>query len=244
MALSLHESRRRSRRQRRSRVISWLVVIAILGGLGYAAYAAGAHFAEREVARLEHDKAELAKRIAAFDDQLVQLQAEARDAAVREQQWRQRYEREVPAGAGKELTALVQKRLDEGVRPDRLALAITGAVNEPACENKPATKRFIVRTPLHPGGNDTVWFADNTITVTAEGRSSKDGEGRARSLFDPKEPVTVTFALLGGHKVETSGILPLHHSVMTETAEYRFSIIAADTPGLVLVSGDRCKAGK
>lgn len=224
-------------------MMSWLTVFVLLGGLGYTAYAAGAHLSERELARLEVEKAELAKRIAAFDEESVRLQSAAHDAALREQEWRRRYEREVPAGPGKELMALVQRRLSEGVRPDRLELAITAAVNEPACENKPVTKRFIVRTPLHPGGNDTVWFADNSITVTAEGRSSKDGEGRPRSVFDPKEPVVVSFTLLGGHKVEANGVLPLHQSVMTETAEYRFSIIASDSPGLVQVSGDRCKAG-
>jgi hypothetical protein len=242
MPLTLHESRRRSRRQRRTRVFSWFTVLAILVGLGYAAYAAGGHFAEREVVHLERDKAELARKITQLEDQSAQLQAETRDAAMREQQWRERYEREVPTGAGKELTALLQRRLKEGIRPDRLELAIGAAVNQPACENKPATKRFIVRTPLHPGGNDTVWFADNTITVTAQGASSKDGEGRPRSLFDPTQPVTVSFTLLGGRKTEATGVLPLHHSVITETAEYRFSIIASEAAGLVQVSGDRCKA--
>jgi hypothetical protein len=241
MALSLHESRRRSRRQRRSRVFGWLTVLVILGGMGYAAYAAGRHLAEREVTHLEREKAELAQKIAQLDEQSAQLQAAARDASAREQQWRQRYEREVPTGPGKELTSLLQRRLSEGIRPERLELAIGAVVNQPACENKPVTKRFIVRTPLHPGGNDTVWFADNSITVTAEGQGTKDGEGRPRSVFDPKAPVTVSFTLLGGRKVEAKGVLPLHQSVITETAEYRFSIIASESPGLVQVSGDRCK---
>jgi hypothetical protein len=224
-------------------VFSWFTVLVILAGSAYAVYAAGAHMAERDVTHLERDKAALSQRISQLEDQATQLQADAANAAMREQQWRQRYEREVPTGAGKELTALLQRRLSEGIRADRLELAIQGAVNQPACENKPVTKRFIVRTPLHAGGNDTVGFADNAITVTAQGAGSKDGEGRPRSAFDPSQPVTVSFTLLGGRKVvEANGVLPLHQSVPTETGEYRFSVMPAETPGLVLVSGDRCKS--
>ena len=240
MSLSLHESRRRSRRQRRARVTKWLVIVAMLGGLGYGAYASGTALAEHEVQRLQKDKEELARRIATLEEENDRRQAAAAGASLREQQWRQRYEHDVPAGPSKGLLGLLNERLNDGVRPERLALAIGAAVNKPDCENKPVTKRFIVRTPLHPGGNDTVSFADNAITVTAEGRSSVEN-GNPRSVFDPAQPVTAAFTLLGGKKSEASGVLPLHHSVVAGGSEYRFSVVAAEARGLVHVTADRCR---
>lgn len=242
MPLSLHESRRRSRRQRRSRILSVLVVLALIGGAGYAIYTAGGMFAEREVVRLQNEINQLKANMASFEERDAKMQTAVQQAEGQEAYWKQLYERDVPTGPAKDLQAQVRARLAEGVLPARLSMAIGAVVNKPQCEDKPVTKRFIVRTPLHPGGNDSVGFADNAITVTAEGKTATSGEGAKLASFDPAQPVTVSFLTLGGRKVETSGVLPIQYSVLTDNAEYRFSVMSAETRGFVTVTGDKCKA--
>ena len=241
MPLSLHESRRRSRRQRRSRFFSGFFVFGLIVALGYAVYAAGGYFTERQVMQLEAEIDQLKQTIATLEERDSKLQNSVQDAAVQETYWKQLYERDVPTGPAKDLNAQIRARLAEGVLPARLGLAISAVVNKPACEDKPVTKRFIVRTALHPGGNDSVGFADNSITVTAEGKPTTV-DGAKLAAFDPAQPITVSFVTLGGRKVETSGVLPIQYSVMTDTAEYRFAFMAADTRGFVTVTGDRCKS--
>ncbi len=241
MPLSLHESRRRSRRQSRSRFFSVVFVLALVGGAGYAIYTAGGMFAEREVVRLQNEIGQLKQNMASFEERDAKAQSAVEQAAGQEAYWKQMYERDVPTGPAKDLQAQLRARLNEGVLPARLAMAISSIVNKPACEDKPVTKRFIVRTPLHPGGNDSVGFADNSITVTAEGKTATS-DGAKLAAFDPAQPITVSFLTLGGRKVETSGVLPMQYSVMTDTAEYRFSMQTAETRGFVIVTGDKCKA--
>jgi hypothetical protein len=242
MPLSLHESRRRSRRQRRSRIMTGFTILAIFAALEYAAYAAGGHLAEREVGQLRGEIDHLKQNIAMLEDRDTKLQASVQEANAQEAYWKQMYERDVPTGPAKDLQAQVRARLAEGVLPARLSMAIGAVVNKPACEEKPITKRFIVRTPLHPGGNDSVGFADNAITVTAEGKTATTGDGAKLASFDPAQPVTVHFLTLGGRKVEASGVLPIQYSVLTDKAEYRFAFQASDARGFVTVTGDKCKA--
>jgi hypothetical protein len=241
MPLSLHESRRRSRRQRRSRVFSVLFILVLIGGAGYAIYAAGGMFAEREVVRLQNEIGHLKQSMAAYEERDAKMQTMVEQAAGQESYWKQMYERDVPTGPAKDLQTQLRARLSEGVTPARLSMAIGSVVNKPSCEDKPVTKRFIVRTPLHPGGNDSVGFADNSITVTAEGKITT-ADGAKLAAFDPAQPVTVSFTTLGGRKVETSGVLPIQYSVMTEHAEYKFNVMSAETRGFVTVTGDKCKA--
>jgi len=242
MPLSLHESRRRSRRQRRSRIMTGFTILAIFAALEYAAYAAGGHLAEREVGQLRGEIDHLKQNITMLEDRDTKLQASVQEANAQEAYWKQMYERDVPTGPAKDLQAQVRARLAEGVLPARLSMAIGAVVNKPACEEKPITKRFIVRTPLHPGGNDSVGFADNAITVTAEGKTATTGDGAKLASFDPAQPVTVHFLTLGGRKVEASGVLPIQYSVLTDKAEYRFAFQASDARGFVTVTGDKCRA--
>lgn len=242
MSLNLRENQRRHRRQQRLRMAKRLAFLILFGVVGYMAYAAGTDLAERDVTRLEGEVVALSQRLAAADEQAAQSRAEAQEARRQEQEMRQRYDNDVPTGPAKDLLAQIKARLEEGLRPARLQLAIGAAVNEPVCEGEPVTKRFIVRTPLYRGPHTSVGFANNAITVTADGQSGVDADDRAHAWFDPAQPVAVSFVVLSGQNSEISGVLPLHHSVVADGAEYRFSILAGDSRGFVNVTSDRCKA--
>jgi hypothetical protein len=105
------------------------------------------------------------------------------------------------------------------------------------CVDDPDTKRFIVRTPLQKGANDSVSF--HGITVTASGESAVNESGQVEAWFDIDKPLSVAFTQLGGEAKAKTGLLPLHHALIVQDKEYRFTLTAGPR-GFVLVTGQRC----
>ena len=239
MSLGLHDTRSRRRRGLRWTILKALLVLLFVFGLGLFAYEGGSMLAQRAVVDLEEQVSELDGKIAALSQENDDLKAAAAAAEERAAEWRGRYEQEVPIGRGKELFDLVQERLKAGIESDRLAFLIGSAENRPSCDADAATKRFFVRTPLYQGANDSVSFAQDRITVTAEGDSAVNEAGDREGWFDPAKEVTLRFAELGGKTTAKTGTLPLHHSIVIGGSEYRFSAVAGDR-GIVKVTGARC----
>jgi len=239
MTLGLHESRLRQRRRRRLAILKWVFVLGALLFAGYYAYETGSALAQQEVRDLRREIDRLRGSVAELTNAREELAREVEAARDREEQWAERYRRDVPTGETKELFALVQDRLSSGVPADRLAFVIGATSTAASCDGRPETKRFIVPTPIYQGANDSVGFANSTIRITARGESAINRNGNPEAWFDPAKPITVTFASLGGKSSEVSGLLPLHHSVVKGENEYRFTI-AAGNRGFVNVTGDRC----
>ena len=240
MSLGLSESKNRRRRQRRLRMAKWLFVLAVLFGAGLFAYQTGSWLARQEVIRLEEQIEGLQATIDDLREDKRALETRLEEAKARATNWRERYEAEVPEGTRKELLDLVQTRLEAGVAADRLAFVISEAANERQCDAGPATKRFLVQTPLSTGANGSVSFADGTVTVTAQGASATDAQGNPEAWYDPAEPVTARFTRPGGDASEASGKLPLHHSVVVDGSEHRFTLVDAEARGFVNVTWERC----
>ena len=240
MSLGLSNHRRRQRRQRRMAAFKWTLILLGLFGAGALAYATGAELARVEVRRLE-------TRVESFKTELAEAEADIerlRDAlATAEDQrdrWRQRYEAEVPEGRPAALLSQVKGRLNNGVSAERLEFVIANAQAEAACEDGPVTKRFLVRTPLSGGVADSVSFADNTLTVTAEGESARTPQGQPEAWFDPAKPLRLTIARLGGDRETLTQSLPIHHAVVAEGREHRFSVTDGERRGFVEVTWKAC----
>ena len=240
MTLGLRDSRNRRRRRFWAGVAKVLLVMAGIGALGFYAYHTGSKLAEHDVTALRQDidqltatNETLVTENDSLKEELARVNREAAD-------WKGRYEREVPTGEIKQLTDLVGEKARAGVPVDRLAFLIGAAGNVGACDNQPATKRFIVPTPLYQGANSWVGFADGAVTVTALGASAVNESGQVEAWFDPAQPITLHFALLGGETSEVAGKLPLYHSVLVGESEYRFTAVAGDR-GFISVTADRCK---
>jgi hypothetical protein len=195
--------------------------------------------AEREVGRLHEEIQTLTLRIEALEQDKVELSDAASASDRRALDWQQRYRQDIPSGEAKTLYELTQRKLQDGVGPERLSFVMEQARNRENCSEEVETRRFYVKTPLYHGANDTVGFGNRAITVTAQGTESVDAAGNAQAQFDPAQPVVVRFAQLGGATSETSGLLPLHHAVVMGDWEYRFSIVAG-APGMMMVTGGRC----
>jgi cell division protein FtsB len=238
MTLGYHE--RRKRRRFWWRVFKRALVLALVIAAFVFAYEIGSDLARSDATRLEQEMARLSEEIGALQQENADLREALTGAEIERERWRQRYADDVPSGVEKELLDLVQKRLAAGVAPDRLAFVIGAARNARSCDDAPVTKRFVVQTPLTEGANDSVRFADGTITVTGQGETASDALGNPEAWFDPAAPVTLRFTRLGGESSEASGKLPLHHSVVVGGGEYRFTITAGAL-SFVQVTGDKCR---
>ena len=238
MSLGLHERRARRRRQLWWAIAKWVIALIIIGAAGSYAYYAGTNLARREVelqkVEIEELEGEVETLNAAKEKILLQTKAIARRA----KDWEDRYEKEVPTGKLRDLLASLRAKLDGGLNPDRLAFLIEAAQEPHDCEAEPDTKRFIVKIDQRSNGNDSVSF-HKAVVVTATGEPAVNANGQREGWFDPEKPLDITFKHLGGKTTEISGPLPLHHSLIAETSEYRFSIVPG-ARGFVNVTGQRC----
>ena len=240
MSLSLRQSRALDRRRKRLRFIKWILVIGALGGLGVVAYETGSVLAQRDVARLSEEVADLQRQVDVLRKQNAHLATNAGAARLRERDLQRRYDEDVPTGDARELLDRLRGKLAAGVSPDRLAFMIASATDRPVCDGAPETKRFLVRTPLARGANDAVGFADRTITVSATGASATSETGAPEAWFDPGKPVVLKLVAIGGDAVTVDGLLPLHESVVHNGSEYRFTAEIGERRGFIEVTADRC----
>ncbi len=241
MIIGLRESRAHDRRRRIWRVVKWLFVLTVIAVFGIFMYQTGATVAHSEVEALGNEVRSLTATVADLRQTTAQARAGAEQALAREAHWRNLYAQEVPTGPAKELLVLLQKGLDAGIPPKRLAFILGSATKERQCDRELQTKRFMVRTPVAGSSNDAVSFADGAITVIAEGEPAIDPAGNRQAWFDPAKPVTLRFMLLGGGQSEASGVLPVEHSVVRGDAEHRFAVTVGDRRGFINVTAERCK---
>lgn len=236
MSFSFREERRR--KKRRAKFFAYSAAIVGIFGLFALVYSMG----------LSHGQVDLTRSVARIDElttqeaQLQQARAAAesvRDKAVAElESLRQRYVRDVPTGAMREIMELVAGRLAGGVEPERLKQVLTLIQDQRSCD-QPVAKRFIARTPIDRTSANSVQFADNQITVAGDGIPARDRDGNPEGWFDPAQPVTVRFSVAGGRSQEVSGKLPISQSVVFGGWEHRFTLTAG-ARGFVSVSADRC----
>ncbi len=240
MTLGLHDPHDRRRRQLRRRVFRWLLGAGGIVAAGMAAYQTGASLAEREVNELTLTLAKLDERIQMLERENTELQAGLILSARRLKDAELAYRRDVPGGEMAALMGRIQEKLAAGVDQKRLAFLIDSADKPQKCDNKPVTKRFVVRTPISRSANDSVSFARNAITITALGESARNQEGKVEAWFDPARAVTLRLVQLGGKTTVRKGKLPIHTSVVVKDREYLYSVVEGAQRGFVEITGDRC----
>jgi hypothetical protein len=231
------QGRRKQRWRRRARFIFFTIVVgavaAVAFDLGSMRTEQAVASRDQEIAQLQESETDLKGRLGVLKETLAS--AEARGLALED-----RYKRDVPSGPVKKLAALVRDRLERGIDPARLAEVISKTRNKQDCDRDPATRRFLVRTPLAVGANHSVSFARNTITVTGRGRAARDPNGNPEAWFDPAKTIDIQFVRVGGESSQISGRLPLHHTMVVGDFEFRFSVVEG-TRGFIKVVGSRCR---
>lgn len=228
-------SSRRRAAERRRKIITRLILIAILCGFFF--WWGGENVRSSEVA-YKTTAMKLKEERAGLEAQITTLQSEVQSTKIRYDQLEEKYKAEVPQGAFKDLTDLVKKRLDAGIRPERLSFIINQASPPKNCTPAQA-KRFVVKTPVYGGPHGTVAFGNGAITVTGEGKSAISSSGSPEAWYDPGKPVTIKFIELGGKETVKEGLLPIQHSMVVGNKEYRFTVAAGER-SFISVTSDSC----
>jgi hypothetical protein len=238
MSLGLYDYERRRRRRILGRVFRFVLFVGLIGGAGAFAYQTGVERVEHRVARRDATIAELESRVEELERDRARLAAATRDARRQHAALAERYERDVPTGAHRELAELVGRRLAEGIDAQRLAFFIAAAAPPEDCA-EPVSRAFFMPTPLWNGANTSARFAEGRIVVTGLGENSRGPDDEILAPFDPQEEVTITFTLIDGEEEQIRGLLPLHHAIVLGGEEVRFAI-AEGQPSMVAVTAERC----
>lgn len=168
----------------------------------------------------------------------TELQAKYQTLYIQYQQLADKYTRELPQGDLAQLTALIKDQLNKGMAAKRLAQIIRSAQPPQNC-SEAISKRFILSTPIYKGPESAVTFADGAITVTGQGEASINSTRSKEAWFDPGKPVNMVFRVIGGKKDEKTGLLPLHHTIIVQNREYRFTV-SEGPRSFIVVTSDSC----
>lgn len=241
MSLGMAERQARARRRVIWALVKGTVALAIIILAGLFVYKTGVSVATIDVRKKNDQIAELTTRLQALQTENVALRAKAAQVERQAQEAEQRYKAQIPTGDSKTLLDLANRKLADGVDVQRLTFLINAASNQRVCDDKPETKRVQVKTPAGKLGKDAAaTFADRKITVTADGQPALDKKGQQQSWFDPAQPITVHFALLGGQIVDASGVAPLQQQMVLGSSEFRFSVGVDEQKGFATITGERC----
>lgn len=240
MARRLSDTRKRKRRQIWWRIFKWVFVLGAITAFAAYGYQTGTMLAEQKVVVLEEEIRQLSGQVKDLNTDNQKLATTVTAERQRVKEWESAYNRDAPAGEMKVLFAQMQEKVTEGVSFDRLAFVIGQAREQSNCDDKVVIKRFIVQTPLFKGANDSVAFANKTITVTAMGETATGANGARHAWYDKTKPVTARFILIGGKTSESAGKLPLHHSLVIGDKEHRFTMNFTDGNSFATVAHTTC----
>lgn len=222
MTLGLYDAERRYRHRvwvnfAKTGLVVLLVVLAAL-----FAYQMGVEQMKARDTDMREEMARLVQQKSALELQVSQAVTAAGKAEQKAADFEARYHRDVPTGELAKLTRLLSERLTTGIEANRLAYVINAVQNQRNCQ-PPESKRFVLATPIYKAPNRQVSFANGTITVTGDGLSARSASGSPEGWYDPTQPVNLKVTAPGGRESAVTGTLPLHHSVVVENLEYRFT---------------------
>lgn len=240
MSLGLRDPYERRKKQRRWAVIKALLFLGAIAIALWIAYGAGRQVGQAQVDALQHQLEENRNSQEALQAENGRLAAAASNAQRAEAEWRRRYDDNVPSGELAELLEQARQRLEEGVELSRLSFVISAVERERDCRGEPMTRRFLVRTPLHRGGNDVASFADGFFTVTASGPTAVNADGNPEAWFDPSATLRLTVTRLDGEVAQFEGQLPLHFSVVHDGSEHLFAAQQGENRGFLRITHDLC----
>ena len=240
MSLGLRDDRRRRRRQARMTLLRWLLAIAVIAGAGFYAYQTGSRLAERDVASRNEQVAALTAQLDTAQARIQTLDADLTAARTRVADGEDRYQRDVGTGEVRDLVALLQAKMAEGIDAGLLRRAIERTEVHLECEPQPQVRRLLVRTPLAKGADAPVTFDGGTLAISLAGASARDAAGNPEAWFDPKQPVHIRLARAGGTVAETDTVLPHQQVFVDGNRQYRVNI-AATSRGFAQATVERCR---
>lgn len=238
MSYGLYDYSRRARRRFWTRLLKLLAVLLAFAVAAGFSYQIGVEQLKRREVSLTQEIATLTEARLVAEQRAAQFQQRAQAAEVKVGELEVRYQRDVPSGDLGRLKDMLARKLTEGVDPGRLAFVIDQTGTPRSC-GASETKRFVLTTPLYKGANTTVTFGDGAVVIGGEGPSFRNATGSPEAWFDVSKPIVIRFTLADGSTSQTTGVLPIDHSIAVQDKEYRFRI-SAGARSFVEVAGSTC----
>ncbi|MDA5192965.1 hypothetical protein [Govanella unica] len=232
--MKLGSSRSREQHKRRRRITALLLKIALLGG---AAFAIGGYAWQTASEVMRKDVESLTARASELQDEVTGLKTELAEHKATQTQ----LAKQLPNKDEQKILEAARLKIGEGVTPSRITEVVSAATVLRNCDNAPTSRRLRVRTAMSGSDSTTASFADNTITVSAEGAPSLNATGQTEAWFDNTKPISITFMHLNGAAGRAQGSLPLSHAIAVAGYEYRFQVQEGPR-SFIVVTMDRCKA--
>lgn len=232
-------ARRRGRAPAMRGVVGWTLAIILVLSAGIYAYRTGTVIAMQDADALRAELTVVTDAIADLEQSNTGLRLALEEQQRRNLELADQYQRDIPNETIRHILELTRGHLEAGVDPERLEEVIGAMPPEWRCESEPDSRRFVIQTPTTSGANDVVVFAGGLVTVRGAGVSKLNAEGLPLAWFDPAQPVTLVFTLMGGESTDVTGVLPLSHSVVVDQMIHRFSIVSGET-SFVKVTGIPC----
>ena len=182
-----------------------------------------------------HDAIERADKSEAA---MTDLRSKNETLSIELNQLKTSYQSKIPQGDLLTLTNLLQEQLDKGMSVERVSQIIRAARPPQNC-SAPLSKRFILSTPAYEGPESKITFAEGAITISGTGEASINASGSKEAWFDAGKKVKITFTQTGGMQEIKEGILPLHHTIIRNDKEYRFSV-SEGPRSFIVVTSDSC----
>ena len=229
-----HRYRKRAAKRMTSIIMFFLVFFAIFA----AGYWFGEFSSRRYIIVLKQEKEAAEEQYAQTQSEMTQMRSDVQTANMRLKQMQENYKEVLGDATMQELVEMVKKQLDEGIDSNRLRSVILSARPPQNC-SKPESRRFIISTPVYSGPDSKVTVKSGIVTVMGSGESVKNSKNQSEAWYDPGKKVRIKFVLSDGREEVKEGVLPLHHSVIIGSKEYRFTI-AKGAQSFVKVTYDNC----
>lgn len=213
-------------------VLACVGVLTLVYNFGQNQGNAEYHAAKNELAELRNNKS-------AMEKQIVTLRADAMTTQTKLKELERQYHADIGDEHLRAFNRLLRERLASGVKPERLQQVIAATSNVRNCSS-PETKRFIVATPLSKKEkNSEVSFGSGLITISGMGASAVNPNGGKEAWFDPQQPLNLNIAVRNGKQETKTVTLPVQHSVVQGSTEYRFTINSS-ARSYAEVTADQC----
>ncbi len=199
------------------------VVLFVMAGAIALGFFFGRQYALQDQAMLRNQVGILTQEKQALEEAVTGLRAESLTATTRLQDLQKTYDETVPEGPVQELIALVNRQIEEGMDPERLAFLVRSARPPRNCTD-PEVQRIVLSTPAYKGPPSEAGIADGVIVIKGSGISPNNLKGEPEAWYDPGKPVSLQFLLQDGRTEEKKGVMPLYHSLVVGDREYRFTV--------------------
>lgn len=240
MSFSFQEREKRRRRRTWSRVFQVVAFFALPFATLLIGYGIGQELDVRRVSILKDENDSLQLELGRLQRERAGMIQQVTAAQAAAQEWQSRYERDIPEGQRGAVMALVDQQLALGVSAERIGRFVEAAAEQRDCGG-PTSKRFLIGTDANPRQAQAVSFVDGQVSVSGQGVAMRNDGGLPQGWFDPAQSVTLQFTLIGGQRVESSGVLPINTSVLMGVSEVRFSVVVSDVRGYVDATAVLCQ---